>query len=66
MFKHYKHHHSLLQEHLEYLMHTFELESPKVSISLRFPMQERVLACSSSGSFNFRLLFAPTNCLEIV
>ena len=47
----------------EYVMHTFELTSPKVSISLRFPMQK---ACSCSRLFNFRLLFAPTNCLEIV
>ena len=30
--------HSLLQGYLEYVMHTFELTSPKVSISLRFPM----------------------------
>ena len=28
-------------------------------------MQERVLVCSPSGLFDFRLLFAPTNCLEI-
>ena len=47
-------------------MHTFELTSPKVSISLRFRMRKRVLACSRSGLFNFRLLFAPANCLEIV
>ena len=46
-------------------MHTSELTSPKVSISLWFPMQ-RVLARSRSGLFTFRHLFAPANCLEIV
>ena len=48
-----------------YVMHNFELTIPKVSISLRFIMQ-RVLACSRSGLFNFRLLLARANCLEIV
>ena len=43
-------------------MHTSELTSPKVSNSLRFP---RVLACSRSELFNFRLLLAPANSLEI-
>ena len=66
MFKHSKRRHSFLQEHLEYVMHNFELTSPKVCISLRFPMQKRVLACTRSGLFNFRLLFAPANCLETV
>ena len=42
----YKRPHSLLQGHLEYAMHTFDLTSPKVSISPRFPMQK---ACSRSG-----------------
>ena len=37
-------------------MHTFELASPKVSISLRFPMQKKDFLI-------FRLLFAPANCL---
>ena len=41
IFKHSKRRHSLLQGHLEYVMHTFELASPKVSISLRFPMQKK-------------------------
>ena len=59
----YKRPHSLLQGHLEYAMHTFDLTSPKVSISPRFPMQK---ACSRSGLFNFHLLFAPANCSEIV
>ena len=63
IFKHSKRGHGLLQGHLEYVMHTFELASPKVSNSLRFP---RVLACSRSELFNFRLLLAPANCLEIV
>ena len=53
------------QGYLEYFMHTFELTSPKVSISLRFPMQKRILAWSCSGLFNFLFLFAPENCLEI-
>ena len=39
LFEHSKHHHNLLQGHLEYVMHTFELTSAKVSISLRFPIQ---------------------------
>ena len=30
-----------LQGHLKYVMHTFELRSPKLSISLRFPMQKK-------------------------
>ena len=47
-------------------MLTFELTSPKVSISLRFPMQKIVLAYCRGGLFNFRLLFAPANCLENV
>ena len=47
-------------------MHTFELTSPKVTISLRFPMQKKGLAYSHNGLFNFRLLFAPANCFEIV
>ena len=33
--------HSLLQGHLQHVMHTFELTSPKASISLRFPMQKK-------------------------
>ena len=63
IFKLSKRRHNLLQGHLEYVMHTFELKSPKVSISLRFPMQK---ACFRSRLFNFRLLFALANCLEIV
>ena len=39
--QHSKHHHSLLQGHLEYAMHTFELTSPRVCISRRFPMQKK-------------------------
>ena len=42
-------------------MHIFELRS-----LLGFLCRKRVLACSRSGLFNFRLLFAPANCLEIV
>ena len=45
-------------------MRTFELTSQ--AFSLTFSMQKRVLACSLSGLFNFRHLFAPANCLEIV
>ena len=41
IFKDSKRPHSLLQGHLEYLMHTSELTSPKVSISLRFPMHKK-------------------------
>ena len=41
IFKHSERHHSLLQGHLEYVVHTFERTSPKVSISLRFPMQKK-------------------------
>ena len=41
IFKHSKRRHSLLQGHLEHVMHTFELTSSKVSISLRFPMQKK-------------------------
>ena len=41
IFKDSKRPHSLLQGHLEYLMHTFELASPKVSISLRLPMHKK-------------------------
>ena len=41
IFKHSKRRHSLLQGHLEYVMRTFELTSPKVSISLRFPMHKK-------------------------
>ena len=47
-----------------YVMHTFEMTSPKVSISLRFPMQKKDFRIK--GLLNFRLLFAPTNCLETV
>ena len=48
------------------VMHTFELTSPKVYILLGFLCRKRVLACTRSGLFNLRLLFAPANCLEIV
>ena len=41
IFKHSKRRHSLLQLHLEYVMHAFELTGPNVSISLRFPMQKK-------------------------
>ena len=34
----------VLQEHLMYVMHTFELTSQKVSISFRFPMQKKDFA----------------------
>ena len=66
IFKHSKRRHSLLQGQLEYVMLTFELTSPKVSISLRFLMQKKGFGCSRSGLFSFRLLLAPANCLEIV
>ena len=32
---------SLLRGKLEFIMHTFEMASTKVSISLRFPMQKK-------------------------
>ena len=54
----------LLQGHLKYVMHTFELTSPEVSISLRFPIQ--IKTSSRSRLFSFRLLVAPANCLETV
>ena len=41
VMKHSKRRHSLLQRHLEYVMRIFELTSPKVNISLRFPMQKK-------------------------
>ena len=41
IFKYSKCRHSLLQGHLEHVMHTFELTSPKVSIPLRFPVQKK-------------------------
>ena len=41
IFKHSKSRHSLLQGHLEHAMHTFELTSPKLSISLKFPMPKK-------------------------
>ena len=31
----------ILQGHLDYVMHTFELASPKVCISVKFPMQKK-------------------------
>ena len=65
-FKHSKRRQSLFQGQIEYVMHTFEMTSLKVCISLRLPMKKRVLACTRSGLINFRLLFAPANCLDIV
>ena len=47
-------------------MHTFELTSPKGAFSLGFLCRKRIVAYSHSGLFNFRFLFAPANCLEIV
>ena len=44
---------------------TLELTSPKVSIFVRFPLEEKCFSLFSSGLFNFCLLFAPTNYLEI-
>ena len=41
MFKHSKRRQSLLQGQLEYVMHTFQLTSPKVSISLMFHLQKK-------------------------
>ena len=41
MFKHSKRSHNLLLRHLEYVMHGVKLTGPKVSISLRLPMQEK-------------------------
>ena len=42
IFKHSEHGHSLLQGHPEYVMHNFELKSPKVSISLsELPIQKK-------------------------
>ena len=43
-------------------MHTSELTSPKVSISLRFSMQKKDFSLFSEW-INFRHLFAPANCL---
>ena len=39
--KHSKRRHSLFQGQIEYVMHTFELTSLKVCISLRFPMKKK-------------------------
>ena len=47
IFKHSERRHSLLQGHLQYVMHTFELTSQKVSISLRFPMHKKVFSLYS-------------------
>ena len=47
IFKHSERRHSLLQGHLQYVMHTFELTNQKVSISLRFPMQKKVFSLLS-------------------
>ena len=44
IFEHSECYHSLLQGHLQYVKHTFELTSQKVSISLRFPMQKKVFS----------------------
>ena len=63
IFKHSECRQSLLQGHLEYVMHTFELTSPFL---LEFVCRKRVLACSRSVLFNFSLFFASANCLEIV
>ena len=57
VFKLSERRHSLLQGQLEYVMHTFELTSQKVTISLRFPKQKK--ACSRSRLINFPFLFAP-------
>ena len=47
IFKHSKRRHSVLQGHLEYAMHTFELTSPKVCISLRCHMQKKCFSLYS-------------------
>ena len=41
IFKHSERCHCFLQAHLDYVMHTFELPSPKVNNSLRFSMQKK-------------------------
>ena len=38
----------------------------KWAFPLGFLYRKRVLACSRSRLFNFRLLFAPANCFEII
>ena len=63
-----KRRHSLLQGDLEYVMHTFELASPKVSISLRFPMQKKGFSLFSRWIVWFSSLVRPgklfRNCLK--
>ena len=47
IFNHSKRRHSLLQGHLQNVMHTFELTIQKVSISRRFPMRKKVFSLLS-------------------
>ena len=67
IFKHSKRRHSLLQGHLEYVMHIFELTSPKVSISFRFPMQKKCFSLFLQWIIWFSSLVCPDklfrNCL---
>ena len=69
MFKHSKRRHSLLQGHLEDVIHTFELTSPKVSISLRFPIQKEGFNLYFQGIVLFSSLVRSgklfRNCLTI-
>ena len=63
MFKHSDGRHNLLQGHLEH----FQLTSPKVSISLRFPMQKKVFSLLSHWIVWFSSFVRPRklfrNCL---
>ena len=43
----------------------FQLHNP-LALLLGLQCRKRALACPRSGLFNFRLLFAPANCSEIV
>ena len=67
MFRHSERRYSILQGHVEYVMHTFELRQvQKWAFLLGFLRRKRVLAYCRNWLFNFRLLFASANCLEIV
>ena len=67
IFKHSKRRHSLLQGHLEYVMHNLNLQVQKWAFLLGFLCRKSALAWSRNGLFNFGLLFAPSklfrNCL---
>ena len=47
IFKHSERCHSLLEGHLQYVMHTFELTSQKGSIFLKFSTQKKVFSLFS-------------------